>query len=388
MGKPPPPVVPSVVPSQRVPAQDVESTDDGGLHSSAAQDPDAFQDGGGWARTTQHRHGGAVRVYLGRPWFVTGADESLGVILAGPQDSLQLPPNTGPDIWAYDASDTFSQFYSQMGQDPIRRSQPVSALGQQHFRNVAHQRFIQQLPDALVTNPGAVPEVSARAGPGLRAAVRGVDGSLVRRHPARRRRVLLVPFLRLAVCRFQPNSLTDDVSISRVSTVDIIQLLPDRRLTLLRHQQDPEITVTLWGRSYLESDHDLAPLVTAQVFSAEPGGQPDETHWQPVPALPAFELRRDDGRRLWTAEAQLPPATAGRALRLLVVEREQLASQGGPSARGSSTWAPSTCEVYSPAISALTSGGISSDPIGKVSPGTRPAICSIFCCTRSSVRLA
>ena len=170
--------------------------------------------------------------------------------------------------------------------------------------------------------------------------------------------VSYMPFLRLAVCRFQPNSLNDNMSIFRVSTVDIIQLLPDRRLTLLRHQQDPEITVTLWGRSYLESDHDLAPLVTAQVFSAEPGAQPDETHWQPVPGLPAFELRRDDGRRLWTAKASCHLRRRDARCACSSSSASSWPPRAAPARSGSSTWAPSTCEVYSPAIGALTSGDL------------------------------
>jgi hypothetical protein len=143
-----------------------------------------------------------------------------------------------------------------------------------------------------------------------------------------------MPFFRLAVCRFQPNSLHAGVSLSRISTIDIVQPLPSRTLTLVRHAQDPEITVTLWGRSYLETNLDLAPLVKAQVFTAEPvGGALEGARWRPVAGAPEFTLVRNEDKGLWTAKSQVPPPAPGHVLRLLVVEREQLKSPGGPSAQ-------------------------------------------------------
>jgi hypothetical protein len=88
-------------------------------------------------------------------------------------------------------------------------------------------------------------------GPRLRPEVRGGEWPLVRRHRGQRRQVVPAVF-RLAVGRFQPNSLTDEVCLSRVSTIDFVQPLPSRLLTVLRHgNTDPVSTATLRGCTYI-----------------------------------------------------------------------------------------------------------------------------------------
>ena len=130
-----------------------------------------------------------------------------------------------------------------------------------------------------------------------------------------------MPFVRLAVGRYQPNSLSEEMVLSRITTIDIVQPLPNRMLTMLRHADDPEITISLWGPTYFlgqVEQPDRAARVTARLYTAESA---DGDHWRPVAEVTEIDLVRDPIQGVWTAKANIPrrarpcPAPARRRAR-------------------------------------------------------------------------
>jgi len=325
---PPPPVVHSVVPSQVVFPQSVERSEDHfDVGPPGPGPPDELPSEPGWTRTTQLRRGGGIRVYLERPWFLTGADESLGVILVSPDRTLQSFPDAPENSWNFNRSNPLPQWVSQAGQDPIRRGRGVSALTASDFLNPTQSGSVSILQGAVDADDRQVPATILGYVPrfeessGLWCADVQVNADAA-----------YMPFFRLAVGRYQKNSLNEEVSLSRVSTIDIVQPLPSRTLTILRHVQDPGITVTLWGSTYPIDDPRLAARVTARLYMGE-AERRDLVPWRLVEEVAEFDLVRDANRGLWSATTSLPPPQPGRVLRLLVVEREQMRDQRPGSQR-------------------------------------------------------
>jgi hypothetical protein len=160
--------------------------------------------------TKRRRGGGGLRIYLDRPWFSSGDGELLGVVFQEGVDFLNL-------------DDALKPFVTQWGADPIWDAHPTSTHADKtHFKNA------NQIKSALTLEENAA-KVS-------------VAGYTVNYDPARELRFADIrietadaywPFVRLALARFQPNSI-DGAHLSRVFRASFIQLPPRR---------DAEITV-------------------------------------------------------------------------------------------------------------------------------------------------
>ena len=325
---PPPPMVHSVVPSQLVGPQTVElpAGPPTGPVIPDTEPADAVKGAGldfGGSRWTHARKGSGIRIYLERPWFVTGAEESVGVVLLDPSYPVPGIPNAQEGVWGFDPTDPRPQWFSQAGQDPIRRSHGVTRLTVNDFRNPDHVGTIGALADATedfgkggweipVTVLGYVPRFEDSSG--LWYADIEVDSDKS-----------YMPFFRLAIGRYQPNSLSEHVCMSRVSTIDFVQPLPTRTLTILRQYADPQIKVTLRGLTYRDDIPENAARVTARMFFAVPEGG---DNWRAVEEVEELDLVRDPTDSHWAAKMILPPPQAGRVLRLLVVERDVLGAFG------------------------------------------------------------
>jgi hypothetical protein len=259
---------------------------------------------------------------------VTGAEESVGVVLLDPGFVVPEVPGAQENVWGFDRNNPLPQWFSQAGQDPIRRSPGVSRLTRDDFRNASQVGSLGALQDAWegggkggwqlpVTVLGHVPRFEESSGLWYADIEVNADKSYL-------------PFFRLAIGRYQPHSLTEEVCLSRVSTIDFIQPLPSRTLTILRHQPDalhdpdPQITVTLRGLTYPDAP-DYAAHVTARLFFAAPG---EGDTWHAVEEVEEFPLVRDLTDSYWTAKAVLPPPRTDRVLRLLVVERDRMRAYG------------------------------------------------------------
>ena len=341
---PPPPVVSDVVPSQIVFSQGQERFDPDVLvlvPAVGTPPPDELPGEAGWTKATQLRTGGGIRVYLDRPWFVSGSGEMLGVVLGDPSLSVQPVPGSQPGNWAYAENNPVPQLISQVGQDPIRLTPGVQPLTAADFLNVEQTGALPALPDAAdarrqvpVTILGFRPRFEVASGCWYVDIRVNADKAYM-------------PFFRLAVVRYQPMSISEAISISRVTTLDVIQPLPTRQLSVIRHGQDPEVTVTLRGTTYLEPDTRVSARVTCSLFTAE---SPTAQHWRPVEGFADVDLprpqRQPDAEFVvptgltatvdwWSAKLTLPAAEPGQVQRLLVVERDQLHSEVDDTGPGS-----------------------------------------------------
>jgi hypothetical protein len=203
----------------------------------------------GWSRATDAqgkrtswRRGGGLRVWLDRPWNVSGYGEMLAVVL--PPASPAVDPNEGP----------YKQAVTQWGNDPVWKSPFVSGVAPRPSdfplaRTAPDPAGAWLPPGAPATEadqPGNAFVVQGLRRPGLApfAATGAVD---VAPHDVfwdAERQLwycdievdhgsAYFPFVRLALARYQPSSLFDAL-LSNVVLADFMSLAPDRWLSVTR----------------------------------------------------------------------------------------------------------------------------------------------------------
>ncbi len=183
-----------------------------------------------WSESTQgstihrNRAGGWLRVELARPWYQTGAGERLAVILWDRNDSDVQP------------SAELLPFITQAGRDPIWSTvdlerwptEPtfagtVGPAASVQLTEVAHSVL------AVVYEPWFHGDrwYADVALPGLAAASYS-------------------PFVQLALARYQPDSIAGH-ALSPVVASEMVQLLPDRALTVTRTGNTVSVALTGLG---------------------------------------------------------------------------------------------------------------------------------------------
>lgn len=204
----------------------------------------AWDSNGDGSRKT--RRGNGLRVYLERPWFSSGEDELLGVTL--------LPPN-GVEA-------TSGRFVSEWGSDPLRKNlAPQNRLAKGHFKNEAATGTNLSLPD-------------------IPSATVDVVGFSVEFEPERQLWFADIeldggdayfPFLRLVLCRFQPESL-DGLELSGIVATEWNQLTPDRTATVSRTNAST-VRVALSGTTgdNIEGNQNVLEPASPDDFKAPPG---------------------------------------------------------------------------------------------------------------------
>jgi hypothetical protein len=149
------------------------------------------------------------------------------------------------------------------------------------------------------------------------------------------------------VVRWQPASLSEDLSVSPVTLVDFVQPLPGRVFSVVRRPGAPAI-ITLRGASYLELDPTLKQRVSVSLFSAT---ATTDDRWTAIPGFTEIDMPRPprqipldavlvpgapaDTEDWWTVNIMLPDPNPGTVHRLVVVERElwhSLDNDTGPGA--------------------------------------------------------
>ncbi|MEM1313800.1 MAG: hypothetical protein AAGI51_04545 [Pseudomonadota bacterium] len=257
----------------------------------------------GWSRTTQpdgrrrsFRDGGGLRVYLKRPWMASGAAEMLAVVLPRPGTSdalLDGPLKTLVTQWGADP--VFGPARTQTAAPPrtaftLRRDSgplPAGTLAP----NVLPEEENDLRPGPFqvegLTAPGLPPgrTVDIAAHPVRWDPERGLWYADVVVDPG----VVYTPFIRLALARYQPISVTG-AHLSAIVQADFAQLAPDRLVTVTPRGEG-EVEVAVFGRAYTLSGaaparssvsfNEATPLFEAQV--QEPSGDaPDELDWAPA----------------------------------------------------------------------------------------------------------
>ncbi|MEU1814923.1 hypothetical protein ABZ543_06975 [Streptomyces roseifaciens] len=171
----------------------------------------------GWERTvdrvrhqvTQVRRHAGVRAYLKRPWFSSGDDELLAVVL---DPGSRLP----------------AELVTRCGIDPVWADDSVlPRLRPSNFPNAARTAsgvLAEQVGKAPVTVPLVAFAPQFDQVSGLWTCDIDVDLGDLADSPA------YFPYVRLALARYQPWSL-DPLHLSKVVLPEFVQLLPDRTVT-------------------------------------------------------------------------------------------------------------------------------------------------------------
>ncbi len=191
--------------------------------------------------TIRHqRLGGGLRIYLKRPWYSSGADEMLGILLP-PAKKAGAVTTMALTIPGYTTK------YTHWGIDPLHNSTPPETLSPQtgDFR----------------MGPVIDDDVQYPEGGGARADVVGYPVQFDEERQmwfcdlAINPKNMYFPFIKLALARYQQHSVrkgTDDVCLSNVVMADFIQLMPDRT-SILQFKKDDvnsKFTLTIEGTIY------------------------------------------------------------------------------------------------------------------------------------------
>jgi hypothetical protein len=294
---------------------------------------------------------GGLRVYLGRPWNVTGYGEMLGVVLppAGFSDDPDITPAGHP----------LKNYVTQWGADPVWDSDIVSGISPQ--RDDFSLARTSPDPQGAWLPPGA-PQTEADQPPGdfkvtglappdlsandiaLEVAPHDVAWSDDRQlwfcdiglDPG----TAYFPFIRLALARYQPASL-DGVYLSNIVLADFTALTPNRWLAVATTADPLTRQVTVSGHTYRASSG-------SQEAAGKPGAAAvaktsvvevwveqldprlgDDFGWHRLDSAtvtpgPVLAPGVDPTEVLWSGQVTLPgPAASGWPYRLVVTECEE-----------------------------------------------------------------
>jgi hypothetical protein len=168
---------------------------------------------------TSVRLGNSLRIYLDRPWFSSGEDELLGVVL------WPAPPATPPTAAQME---TLKRYFTQWGNDPVWAGGSLSATPS-----------VADLPQAVTVGSGlALAETTQTVDvAGFEVAFDEVRGlwfcDIEFGSP-----LAYTPFVRLALARYQPHSI-QGVELSKVALADFAQIAPHRTALLSIDPTEP-----------------------------------------------------------------------------------------------------------------------------------------------------
>jgi hypothetical protein len=267
------------------------------------------------------RHSAGVRVLLDRPWFVTGEGEYLGVVVADAAQGSAYPPSA-----------SLLPCISHWGDDPAWSNEHVTGTLTPDDFPAAGGWQTSWLPEA-----GSVAvvlhEVTFDKERGLWACDIPITAYQVYR-----------PFVRLALARYQPNSLSG-LALSRVVATPYAQLLPDRTVTVAQGTPADTVSFRVDGWTYHatglppyppETTAVEPPLIDVTVEQRLPGGV-DEAGWRPAPADLPITITCDAisgtgyGQNpppvpLWNGNITLPPGRSPGQYRIVIREYELVMS--------------------------------------------------------------
>jgi hypothetical protein len=256
------------------------------------------------------RGGGGLRVYLDRPWYSSGEDELLGAVLWG------CPPPQHQTFQSFEVPEALRSYVTQWGRDPIWLAPGVPAEAvprEEHFRN------------AVTFGHGLTLDETAR----LSFVSFSVAGHTVAYDQVRKLWYCDIemdpgdayfPFIRLALARYQPESISD-AHLSRVVLADFVQLLPDRSASITFDPIDTtSLEVAITGKTY----HGPGLATLTATLETQPIGGGDAA-WVPIQVTSLTRFQWFGPATLWTAQITLPAPRGSRPFRLVIEEFETLA---------------------------------------------------------------
>lgn len=264
------------------------------------------------------RSGGGLRVYLERPWYSSGDNELLGVVLPQIIPQRRGPRTVGPRALAPAIPDELKPYVTQWGGDPIAGS-PVGkpVLAPADFPRLQEKRGKLTLE-----------EIGGRT---VLVAAHAVEYDEQRQlwycdielnpGPA------YFPFVRLALARYQPYSVEvpaarnqplRNVHLSRVVLADFAQLTPDRTVTITT-ESDTTLRVAVAGVGVQVN------VVDVQV-ETQRHDLPTDLGWVPAENARVDPLRTAARRGPRRFAVTLPAPRGSMPLRLVIREFEEYPS--------------------------------------------------------------
>lgn len=287
--------------------------------------------------------GGGLRVYLERGWYSSGDGEQLAVILwPGAADWLnqnnnEFPPDVRPYVsqWGMDPIWTSTDLDTLLTADHLLNKKSVSAdlhtLGE--FEIAGSPYPANRLMQAVVFDPKF-------------DRTRQLWYCDIEMNDA----LTYTPFVRLALARFQPvsvseknasNVLVRDVHLSHAALADFVQFAPGRHATAVEYRNgERRLEVSLTGLSYTATaggaDHptvqaslEMRDYDTALDWKPVPGKTVDLAYSQPVNSSTAtwqgkipldHHIHHGHYRVVLREFVTLPQAGAGTASRLVYAD--------------------------------------------------------------------
>jgi hypothetical protein len=225
----------------------------------------------GWVRSgddaskSSWRRGGGLRVYLKRPWNVSGYGEMLGVVL--PAATFAGDPNSDP------TAQPLKNYVTQWGNDPIWLSPFVSGVAPKRadfplartaadldgkwLPSFAPPEEGDQPPEPFPTTGLDHPELLSPTAQ-FRVDVAPHDVFFDEERQLWYCDVEVnfgaayFPFIRLALARYQPVALST-AHLSNVVLADFMPLVPDRWLNVTRSRDPRTRQVTVFGHTFTDS---------------------------------------------------------------------------------------------------------------------------------------
>jgi hypothetical protein len=301
--------------------------------------------------TVSERSPSALRVFVERPWWSSGIDELLGVVTWPGAEGrvLTIPPGLiiahgkreghgkrahrdfaiggggGPSTTAIPPDQ--AQYVTDWGADPVFKSPPLPSLHPQ----------MSSFPNATKFGTG----LSIEEKSGITVNVAG--------HPVQfdQQRNLwycdikvdtgatYLPMIRLALARFQPNSIAG-VELSRIVLADIMSLEPGRTATVVRKSSTELSSVTLSGYSYSRAAEarNVAPGTAELIIERRHKAIHDQTlGWEQVgQPINMFPSGRRGNVTAWVARNIKLPSKG--KLRLCINQYEVLPTDNRKATRG------------------------------------------------------
>ena len=277
-----------------------------------------------FSRATSTRSNAALRVYLERPWFTSGVEEDLAVLLR--------PTAGGTSV---------SDYVSRWGGDPTVTgggSLPAAWPRAVDFANAAGSVTGARMAE----DPSRQVDL-VRYEIGRQAS----DGSLIGWDAERDQWYVDLdvdiddayrPFLRLALARYQAGA-PEELRLSPVTLLDVVQLDPARTATVALSSLPGgtfRADVTLSGPSYQRNKLGAGPGRTFLVherLSDDDSPGTDAVLWQEVTRVEATG-RYAGGEGRWSGKIGLGSSVGGGRHRLVIEQYEEWRTDGGVTGSG------------------------------------------------------
>ncbi|WP_159930870.1 MULTISPECIES: hypothetical protein [Nocardia] len=242
------------------------------------------------------RRGGRIRVYLRPPWYVTGAEEMLAVLISPtPTTGVEVPPDR-----------------SFVGRDPVWLGSaiPTSMMAQHLAAPVTFTADTAQSP----AHPGVAYPVEPD-----NAARRWYADVDLSPYPGR----AYCPFVRLALARYQARTTdTRKLAVSEVTRTEPIQLLPDRQLEITPDTANQQLKLRLTGVGPVAPRDRSIVNAEIQVYEDDSGQPPSAQAASEVIGSPGWITVVTASDKLNNTFSIHVPETGGRPRRLVLTETE------------------------------------------------------------------